>query len=69
MKYFLKKLLGHEVFRSMVPWASKFLKCNANNAVPFKCNLEIHKTFSTFLIRFCSRPSQKLHVQTLEGVK
>ena len=27
MKYFLKKLLGHEIFRSMVSWATKnFLK-------------------------------------------
>ena len=27
MKYFLKKLLGHEVFRPMVSWATKiFLK-------------------------------------------
>ena len=25
MKYFLKKLLGHELFRSMVSWATKFL--------------------------------------------
>ena len=24
MKYFLKKLLGHEKFRSMVSWATKF---------------------------------------------
>ena len=24
MKYFRKKLLGHEVFRSMVSWATKF---------------------------------------------
>ena len=23
MKYFLKKLLGHEIFRSMVSWATK----------------------------------------------
>ena len=27
MKYFLKKLLGHEIFRSMVSWITKnFLK-------------------------------------------
>ena len=27
MKHFLKKLLGHEIFRSMVSWAMKhFLK-------------------------------------------
>ena len=27
MKYFLKKLLGHEIFRSMVSWTTKnFLK-------------------------------------------
>ena len=24
MKYFLKKLLGHEIFRSMVSWATNF---------------------------------------------
>ena len=23
MKHFLKKLLGHEILRSMVPWATK----------------------------------------------
>ena len=26
MKYFPKKLLGHEIFRSMVPWATNFFK-------------------------------------------
>ena len=28
MKYFLKKLLGHEIFRSMVSWATKFFLKN-----------------------------------------
>ena len=26
IKYFLKKLLGHEIFRSMASWATNFLK-------------------------------------------
>ena len=26
MKYFLKKLLGHEIFRSMVSWTTKFFE-------------------------------------------
>ena len=26
MKYFLKKLLGHEIFRSMVSWATNFFE-------------------------------------------
>ena len=28
MKYFLEKLLGHEIFSSMVSWATKFFKKN-----------------------------------------
>ena len=28
MKYFLKKLMGHEVFRSMVSWATKYFLKN-----------------------------------------
>ena len=28
MKYFLKKLLVHEIFRSMVSWATKFFLKN-----------------------------------------
>ena len=28
MKYFVNKLLGHEIFRSMVSWAAKFLLKN-----------------------------------------
>ena len=28
MKYFRKKLLGHEIFRSMVSWATIFFKKN-----------------------------------------
>ena len=28
MKYFLKKLLGREVFSSMVPWATKYILKN-----------------------------------------
>ena len=28
MKYFLKKLLGHEIFWSMVSWATKFVLKN-----------------------------------------
>ena len=28
MKYFLKKLLGHEIFRSMVSWATKYFLKN-----------------------------------------
>lgn len=31
------------------------LQCNANNEVPFKCQMDIHETFDRFLIRFCSR--------------
>ena len=31
MKYFLKKLLGHEIFRSMVSWATKFFLKNLQN--------------------------------------
>ena len=31
MKYFLKKLLGHEIFRSMVSWAKKFFLKNLLN--------------------------------------
>ena len=36
MKYFLKKLGGHEIFRSMVSWATKyFLKKMENPPAPF----------------------------------
>ena len=28
MKYFLEKLLGHEIFSFMVPWATKFFLKN-----------------------------------------
>ena len=31
MKYFLKKLLGREIFRSMVLWATKFFLKNLSN--------------------------------------
>ena len=34
MKYFRKKLLGHEVFRSMVSWATKFFLKNLKNPQP-----------------------------------
>ena len=35
MKYFPKKLLGHEIFRSMVSWATKdFLKDLQNPLAP-----------------------------------
>ena len=35
MKYFLKKLLGHEIFKSMVSWATKiFLKNFKNPPAP-----------------------------------
>ena len=31
MKYFREKLLGHEIFSSMVPWAAKFFLKNLSN--------------------------------------
>ena len=31
MKYFLKKLLGHEIFRSMVSWGTKMFLKNLEN--------------------------------------
>ena len=31
MKYFLKKLLGHELFTSMVSWATKYFLKNLEN--------------------------------------
>ena len=31
MKYFLKKLLGHEIFRCMVSWATKIFLENLEN--------------------------------------
>ena len=31
MKYFLKKSLGHEIFRSMISWAMKFFLKNLQN--------------------------------------
>ena len=34
MKYFLKKLLGHEKFRSMVSWATNFFLKNLQNPSP-----------------------------------
>ena len=34
MKYFLKKLLGHEIFRSMVSWAMNFFKKNCKTLRP-----------------------------------
>ena len=35
MKYFSKEILVHEIFRSMVPWATKyFLKNLQNSPVP-----------------------------------
>ena len=35
MKYFLQKLLGHEIVRSMVSWATKiFLENLENRLVP-----------------------------------
>ena len=36
MKYFLKKLLGHEIFRSMFSWVMKFFrkKCKTLRPLP-----------------------------------
>ena len=34
MKYFLKKLLGHEIFRSMVSWGTKIFWKNLENPPP-----------------------------------
>ena len=34
MKYFLKKLLGHEIFRSMVSWVTRFFLRNLQNPLP-----------------------------------
>ena len=31
MKYFLKKLMGHEIYRSMVSWATKYFLKNLYN--------------------------------------
>ena len=31
MKYFLKKLMGHEIFRSVVSWATKYFLKNLEN--------------------------------------
>ena len=31
MKYFLKKLMGHEIFRPMVSWATKLFLKNLYN--------------------------------------
>ena len=31
MKYFLKKLVGYEIFRSMVSWATNFFLKNLQN--------------------------------------
>ena len=60
MKYFLKKLLGHEIFRSMVSWAmefffEKFVKPSAPSSSPP----------STYILNVRSLSLMKLFLETV----
>ena len=56
MAYFLKKLLDHEIFTSMVSWATNFF-------------FEICKTLSPppILHTYCTLPRCKIHMKTPEA--
>ena len=78
MKYFLKKLLGHEIFKSVVSWATKFFEKFVKPSgpspptylmyAPLEWTLPLVSLFDTFE---SSRPIIFNHRQTIkqEGEK